>query len=387
MCSSSVSRPDLVRGDPEELELRKRVIHEACDAGDWRLVRVLIRSGLEAYPADAELMALSGYAYLQVQQFVDAERALSAALARGHDTADVRFHLAFAHFMQKRYVEALEHLTRPLVRSGFPLAALLRARCLQELARPVEAIAECRASLPVAPHDADLHGLLSLLLYEQGRCEEATPHIDAALSENPRQLEAMLALASSQADAGDYDAARRSFTALLDVYPRCGQAWLGLASVEAMLLQVEEARRAVERAAVHRAGHVRTWHVTAWIALMRSDIAAAERALDRALALDPECAETHGGLALAASLQGLDEDARVNVRRALRLDSQSMSAQCAQVVLLQADGRHWEALALFETLLTRPIAHRDRLYRDLIVAYLRYLRSRAAVALVPIVYH
>ncbi len=363
--------------DRGNLALRKDAIREACDTGQWGTARELIDAGLQADPREPGLLAYSGFACLQEQRYGDAEQAFADALAQGLNAAEVRYNQAFARFMQKRYATALVDLGEPPAALVLPTAALLRARCLYHLARPDEAMADCKTHLFVAPDDADAHGLLALLLHEQGQTDAATAHISAALRQNPTQLEALLALASTQSDARQYDAANVSFDILLKAHPQCGRGWLGLGLIKLSHRQTDAAERDIELAAAHMPDHVGTWHVLAWTQILRSDVSAAERSFERALALDRTFGETHGGLAVTAALQGREADAGACIKRALRLNPQSMAARYAQMLLLKRRGEGDAAQALLDAFLASPVPRGDMRYRDLVGMHMQYLGSRA----------
>ncbi len=328
--------------DPGDLSARKDAIREAFSTGELALARELIAAGLRAHPIEPDLLALCGVAHLRAQRYADAEQVLRAAFTLGIGESDVRHNLALALFMQKRYFDALGFLT-PASQSS--LAPLLRARCFQQLDRIGEAISDCRAHLACSPADAEVNGLLALLLYEQSQREAATGHAAAALKRDPKQLDALLALASMQADEHEYDAAYRSFGTLLDAHPQ--------------------------------------WHVAAWVQIMRNDIPAAEAAFGKALQLGRHASEAYGGLAVTAALQGRQDVARRHMGCALRLDSRSMTANYAEMLLLQSQGRLREAHEILERVLARPAEHRCTQYRDLMTAQMRYPRTcgqaRAAV--------
>jgi len=87
------------------------------------------------------------------------------------------------------------------------------------------------------------------------------------------------------------------------------------------------------------------------------------------LALNRNFGETHGALAALAALSGDDDAARDGIRRALRLNSQTMSVQYAQFVLSHRTGDRESARALLETFLDRPVpgkgfTFRTRLQQD-----------------------
>lgn len=321
-----------IEHDAGNLELRKDAIREAFDAGDWSVARDLLDLGLLAFPDEPEL----------------------------------HYYLAFARFMQRRYVDALALLTAELAQT-LPIALVLRARCQHYLGRPDDAIADCKTHLSLVPEHAETHGLLALLLHEQGQNAQATEHAETALRHDATQPEAFLTIASMQSDARDYDAARRSFDVLLQAHPDCGRGWLGLALIELAQMRVEPAARSIELAAKHLPDHIGTWHVVAWLAILRDDLAAAATAFEQALVLNRNFAETHGGLAVVAVLQGREDDARDDIKRALRLDQQSMAVVYAQMLLLKRHGRHNEAQLLLDKFLERPVERTDMQYRDLLL--------------------
>jgi len=366
-----------IEQDAGNLALRTDAIREACDAGRWEVARSLIDTGLQAHPADPGLLALSGFAHLQALRYIDAERAFRDALGQGLESASVHYNLAFALFMQERREEAFALLSVPGIAEEVPLALLLRSRCLHHLARIEEAIAACQVFLLLAPEDPEANGLMGLLLYEQHQSFTAQRHIDLALQHDPKQLDAMLARACVQSEAQDYETARISFGALLEAHPTCGRGWFGLGQIELLHMQLDAAERAIEIASTHMPEHIGTWHVLGWIHIMRGNVLAAQLAFQRALAVDRTFGESHGGLAVIAALQGQELNARTSIKRALRLDPQSMSAQYAQMLLLQSHGATEEARGVLEAVLSRPLSGSDMQYRDLVAAHVKYLETTA----------
>jgi tetratricopeptide (TPR) repeat protein len=361
--------------DPGNLALRRDAIEKAFGADRLDLADELIGAGLAAHPDEPTLLALSGLVHLQAQRYADAEHAFAGALARGIEAAEVSYNLACALFMQRRYSEALDLLQAPAVAQAVQAAALLRIRCLHHLVRAEEAMAGCRTLLQLTPQDAETNGLLALMLYESGRLELAREHVRVALEQDSKQLEALLALASMQADAQEYVAARVSLNTLLQAHPQCGRGWLQWALIELSHMKLELAKQYIERAAAYLPGHIGTWHVLAWIHILLGDDLTAQAAFESALALDRNFAETHGGLAVLAARQGREDQARSSIKRALRLDSQCMSAACAQMVLMQREGQHKQAEALLASVLARPVASGDMQYRDLVIAQMLYLHT------------
>jgi tetratricopeptide (TPR) repeat protein len=288
---------------------------------------------------------------------------------------DVRYSLALADFMQGRYSQTLETLADPRVIQAVPAAFLLRARCLQNLRRPQEAIADCHALLARSPDHAEAHGVLGLLLQERGQKEAARRHVDAALKQHPKQPEAMLALAGLLHDSQHDDSAMLVYQILLAAHPECGRGWLGLAMIRLQCLQFDAARHDVERGSLYLPDKIGTWHALAWIELMRGDTAAAAAMFCEALALDSNCAEAHGGLAVVAVLQAREADARASVERSLHLDPHAMSPRYAEMLLLEREGRYQEAGDIVHAFLDQSIAGLALKFGDLVRTHIKSLRS------------
>lgn len=324
-----------------------------------RLNRLL--AFLKQDPGNLRLRNDAVIAAIEANQWSSAQQLLETALTLGVEPGQVRYNLAFALFMQRRYAEALSHLSTPSTSLELPL----RARCLHHLQRIDEAIADCRAHLEIAPDSAESNGLLALLLFDTRDSNNARKHAEAALQVNPRQVEALLALASLQTEARKLEEARQTFETLVQVAPDCGRAWLGLALIELNAMRIETALRDITQAATHMPEHIGTWHVLAWVHLLAGDIAAAHAAFESALALDRNFGETHGGLAAIAALEGRDDEARTAIKRALRLDSQSLSARYAQMVLLHREGKNEQVQSVFDSVMERSAGDGVQ-YRDLV---------------------
>lgn len=359
--------------DPGNRQLREDAIRLAHDLARWDIARELLDAGLALQPQAGTLRALNGFSYLQASQPADAERELWAALSLGVEPAGIRYNLALAIFLQRRYLEALEHLSAPLLPFELPMVSVLRARCLHHLQRLDEAVAECEAHLKRVGADAEASGLLALLLLDQGRRELARAYATAVVRDLPSQLEARLVLASLQLSAGDVSEARPAFEQLLRDHPRCGRARLSLALIELNEMRLPQAQRESELAVKEMPEHIGSWHVLGWALLLQNQIAAASSAFERALSIDRSFGESHGGIAVIAAFEGRDDDARASIKRALRLDPSSLAARYAQIVLLQRDGSPQQARALFESVLEHPMGASGYSYREALARRLQQL--------------
>jgi Flp pilus assembly protein TadD len=108
---------------------------------------------------------------------------------------------------------------------------------------------------------------------------------------------------------------------------------------------------------------------------MRGDTAAAAAMFCEALALDSNCAEAHGGLAVVAVLQAREADARASVERSLHLDPHAMSPRYAEMLLLEREGRYQEAGDIVHAFLDQSIAGLALKFGDLVRTHIKSLRS------------
>ena len=110
------------------------------------------------------------------------------------------------------------------------------------------------------------------------------------------------------------------------------------------------------------------------------DAARIEDIAERALTIDRNFAETHGGLAVIAVLEGDGAAAAACIKRALRLQPGCLSARYAEVLALGRAGKHEAAQAAFEALMSTRIADEEGSYRSFVAAHLRSLRADPATA-------
>lgn len=290
----------------------------------------------------------------------------------------VLFNTAYGHFYSSNYSQAAAILAKITALDDAPVASLiLHARALhhQELPEPAEAL--LTRALQQSPELIEAKGLLALLLNERGDNGEALKLAHEVLAQDANQLDALLACGSANFEQGHIEAARKTWLHTVAAHPTCGRAWSGLALVEFNELEFVHAEEHLQKAVTYMPNHIGTWHILAWIYILQNDSARARAALDKSYELDRNFGETHGGLAIVDVLDGLDAEARLKIRRALKLNPLGMSAHYAEMLLLQKAGKTNEADALVNRLLDRPAATGEN-SRVLIERWLQAHQGKAA---------
>ena len=89
----------------------------------------------------------------------------------------------------------------------------------------------------------------------------------------------------------------------------------------------------MEQAVARLPAHIGSWHGLAWARLFGGDLEGSAQAFGRALELDRNLADSHGGLAAVDALRGRRQEAEAGIERALRLDRTSLAAAYARMLL------------------------------------------------------
>jgi tetratricopeptide (TPR) repeat protein len=292
--------------------------------------------------ADAALRLASGDAVIQhhrgnvliAQGKLDEAAQVFEALLRQVGDANIAFNLAFVRYRQHRFADARAALA-PFMKGDAvsPQSATLFVRILHHLGEFAEALEVVRRQMPRCSGDPEFLSAASLLLLDNEQPEQAQRLSNAALAGGARPLEALVVAGSLALGRDDADAATALLNEALSINPGDGRSWAGLGLATLLNGDTASAKVHLERAVTNLPTHIGTLHALGWCQIMRRELAEAEQTFRKALALDRNFGESHGGLAVVSALQGKKAEAEEAVQRALRLDPQGLSARYAEMVL------------------------------------------------------
>jgi tetratricopeptide (TPR) repeat protein len=333
--------------DPDNLHLLGEIADAALSAGEPANARAAIERARALAPDDASFRFRASSLALAEGRWDEAAALCQGLLHAGHDAIAIRCNLGRALAFAGRHAQARAQLEAVLDHpDAAPDTAALLVRCLHYLGELDAAIAVARRRLDAHADDAAMAGMLSLLYLDASDLPGAHEWAERALREQPRNLDALLALGTVQLARASDPQAIETFDRALALSPGSGRAWAGRALARMLQHDLPRARQDFEQAVAAMPGHIGTWHALAWVQFLMGDVDTAQRSFQSAMDLDPAFGESHGGLAVIAAARGEWERADALSRKALRLDAGSFSGRFVQSLLLQRGGRSETAQAL-----------------------------------------
>lgn len=190
---------------------------------------------------------------------------------------------------------------------------------------------------------ADALGVASLLAFDLGELAQAEVWAKKSLAQGSNGLDAMVALANVALSKQQLDQALLWLDEAHLQHPTDGRTLSSRGLARLGLGDLAGARADFELAVRYIPEHVGTWHGLGWLAVLGGDITTAKSVFERALALDRNFAESHGGLAVVLARAGDRDGASASIALALKLNRACASASYAQTIL---DGRADDSLTI-----------------------------------------
>lgn len=264
---------------------------------------------------------------------------------------NIAYNLAYAHHGLGEFEHALE-VTNSVKDNWADCEAiyLLNARCHHHLAEYDAAVADVEQFLEKHPDHNQASGLLSMILLDQGEYGRAESVAQDVLQRQPDQFEAMISKVSTLIVSQDLDEAERWVAKAAEAYPNVGRIRESEGQLALMRMDYDKARAAFEESSRLMPQHIGSWHLLGWAQVLQEDYDAAADSFEKALLIDRNFAESHGGIAVVDAMRDREETARKSIRRARGLDPNNLSARFAESILLRKDGKISEADAIIDDL-------------------------------------
>lgn len=331
-----------LREDPNNTTLLADAFHTALEAGEHARAEFHLRHA-QALGADGHVWTLHEAHWLMAQgrddEAADALRDLMLADGVPHEVQRAATHdVSLIALRRGDFIGARLQIESLIAQSGTdaPLAPAYQVLWLRILHRMTDIDGAMQwamgraASSQLAP---DAAGVASLIALDAAQYKLSLDWAELALVHNPTHIEALVARASIALAERAPARARQWLQVALSRNPNDGRAWSTLGFADLLDQKLSLARADFDRAVLTMSSHIGTWHGMAWTALLQHDLPGADRALEMALALDRNFAESHGAMAVLRVLQGRREEAQASIDIARRLERGNFSAQYAQALI------------------------------------------------------
>lgn len=312
-----------------------------------------LQQGLAVAPNEPQLIFQKASLALRSGAVEEAEQLYRKLFEElGVDAPGIRYSLAYTLMLKAQYAE-VKALLQPIIdHADTPGATALYIRCLHFLGELEEAIKIAEQYVSEHPADAEVLGALSLLYTDLDDMAKAGEWAQRALQVDPNNTEGLITQGTIDLGQEETEKAIAGFQRAVELKPSSGRAWVGLGLSEMLNLNLDAAKVHLAKATEHLPTHIGTWHARAWNYIVTNDIPAAKSCFLKALELDRNFAETHGGLAVIAVIEGRHQDAEREVQLGLKLDPHCYSALYAKTLLMSRAGHGKVAAKLIENVLT-----------------------------------
>jgi tetratricopeptide (TPR) repeat protein len=214
-----------------------------------------------------------------------------------------------------------------------------------------------RTVLALSAAHADALGQFGLLLYQQGRCDEAAEQLAASVKANPRQPVTWSNYGMVLAALGRHTEALAAYDRALVLAPRQPSILANRGNALTSLGRRDEALASYDKALTIAPGHLNALYNRGNAQLAESRAPDAIMDFDRVLALKPDFPAALNNRANARRLLGHFDRAAEDYRRAAQLAPDDVEILSNLGTTLHSLNRHGEALAILEAAIARSPGH------------------------------
>ena len=336
-----------------DLEMNPQDVSLKARWGEAQLAQGESAAALDVYnqilaqTADAKVLRDCGRTLLEHRQYAEAQKFLARALALHPRDARARLDLSIATFHTSGPAAALRELdSTPLeVRRGDYY--LLRAQMLDAMGKTQEAARDLTLGLKTSPTRADLYFEAALFLIKHSQYRELLGLLDQAVRKFPDSPQILLTQAIAYGLVHQFEQSQKLLSQIEARWPEWSQVYLINAIILVGQAKAEQARPLLQTAIALGARDALAYYnlALANIESYPPDRAAAKKAIEKALALDPNDPYTQS-LAGRIAYQEKDYQAALeHLTRAVRLWPDMVEAHQTLSATYRALGEKQKSIA------------------------------------------
>jgi tetratricopeptide (TPR) repeat protein len=254
-----------------------------------------------------------------------------------------------------------------------PCAPSLKIHALHHLGRYEEALSLGKDLVQRFPDNQALMGALATLALDAEQADLVRLYASRAGG----NAEGLAALGFLTLGEDDSRASLRLFDEAIAVQPANPRAWVGRGLGLLSAGDATAGADAIDHGAALFGDHLGSWIASGWAHFVKGDSAKARASFERAMAIDPNFSESHGGLAVLDIVDGKIEEARRESQIAPRLDRNSLGGALATSMLLDRSGKADTARRVRETALSTPLGPDGRTIAQALAGFAKAPRGKA----------
>ena len=360
--------------DPNNGHLLSDVFKLYLEAGLKDKAYALFQKHRDVFLQDDSLSFQGASLHMAHGDFTTAANILENLSEKHPQEFGITYNLAYSLFYIREFSRSLQALTpvlsndqsthQPIPSEAYKLAAR-NSHFLNDYPSATRYLDEC---LTIQPNDAEALGMQSLVMLDgaDDLPEKIEQLANQALSVDPNQHEALLALSQYYIGHKNIDKIIATTQQAVTAHPKSGRAWSYKGQSDMLKLDLAEAETSLDKATTYMPDHIGTWHALGWTCLLNDNVEKAKKAFQAALDLDRNFGESHGGMAIIQIVESQFDDAEKSIRRGIGLDPKCYSARYAKALLLEKSGKTQEAEQLMQDIMRGEMGGEAQMFIELL---------------------
>jgi tetratricopeptide (TPR) repeat protein len=289
-------------------------------------------------------------------RFVEAEVVLRELIASSAADPRLLHNLGLTLYFQERWLQALEAFNQAQTLGVDDIENLrYRIYALHHLGETEQALSLTDQWLQLSEHAPATEAYVALLEMDNGDMRAAQERANRVLQRLPTDPTAAIVSAYGALEQQDISKAGKLLRPVSRAEPENPRVLLGLALVDLHERRIPDAIVGFERTLAILPDNVGVAVALGWAQIANDDLLAAESTFRRAIDIERNFGEAHGGLASVLALQQMSDPASKEIRRARRLNPEGFGYVFAETTLLEAAGKREQAVQLMgRAMLRRP---------------------------------
>ena len=325
--------------DPENVNLFCECFELFLQLGDFDKAAKLVEKTLQILPEESSVVFCQSKLYLAQGAFDKALESTLNLIEKGVMNPGVLYNQVWSQLNLAMYESVVENIESHLeFTQQYPPLLLVKVRALHHLQQFQLAIEAVESYIELDLTNDEAFGLNAILHLDIAEYESAKLQANKALAINPYNHDALTTLSSLALNHQEPDEVLKLLSIKPELTSKSGRMMLNLGQAFMLKMEFDKAESALKDAASLMSSHIGTWHALAWVEIVLGKIDDAKRCFERAMELDRNFSESHGGLAVIAIFQNELTLAEKLTKTSLKLDPLCTSGRYAESLLLEKHG-------------------------------------------------